>query len=576
MAIIKRGMWTLHSELELYNDAELEATDNLTKIIYIKPLDSYDLTYYRIEEEYIAEKVDGELNFIIRRNQYDVESGEISYSYEEYNYLYDGWTYDRGSEPARHRTFEEDTEVSEEFADWWFANALLEPTLTVDLRTVGLMPGTYNLTAQSNGEGKVSSPLSDTKEYTTDLEQLPTPTISIEDGSLIITNFGEADTILLYANNKPAKRFTSENDIYGEEVYFRLPMLILPRGTSTFYVQAHSKNYRSSEYSNVASWTPDEPNPITFKIPDNYTMITNPTEIGYGEIAIAEYQSPNPAYSEKFITLNNIEVDTGGELGGWGESATTPVPLMAFYNASGPAEVEIGTASIGTTLSYDLTKIYSATDHAYTFEKGTWSGELRSTNYTQSNTTAGVKLTFTLPRATDVKITYRRDGWYMYNSIQFSQIDSSAIYISHTPAPEETITYTNVPAGEHYIIVTHVTGSWQSTYNSGSVTLESMYAVYNYEEGVSDYMYPITWDIPEQYFDIRRCSTKILYPQTLYEGQISKDPNMPRMECEVTGADARFSCTLVGDDDWTTRPSISLTLSNATGPVHVVIREKEE
>jgi hypothetical protein len=175
---------------------------------------------------------------------------------------------------------------------------------------------------------------------------LPTPTISIEDGTLTITNFGEADTILLYANNKPAKRFTAENDIYGEEVSFRLPMLILPRGTSTFYVQAHSKNYRSSEYSNVASWTPDEPNPITFKVPDNYTIITNPTEVGYGEIVIAEYRKPNPAYKDVFVTLNNIEVDSGGEFGNFGfggleDQDIKPVELMALYNASGPAEMEI-------------------------------------------------------------------------------------------------------------------------------------------------------------------------------------------------------------------------------------------
>jgi hypothetical protein len=48
---------------------------------------------------------------------------------------------------------------------------------------------------------------------------------------------------------------------------------------------------------------------------------------------------------------------------------------------------------------------------------------------------------------------------------------------------------------------------------------------------------------------------------------------MSKFECEVTGAEYRFS-TYEGDE-WT-NPSISLTLSNATGPVHVVIREKEE
>jgi hypothetical protein len=72
MAIIKRGMWTLHSELELYNDAELETADNLTKILYAYPSEWYydDSETYRYDEEYVAEKIDGELNFIIRVSCY--------------------------------------------------------------------------------------------------------------------------------------------------------------------------------------------------------------------------------------------------------------------------------------------------------------------------------------------------------------------------------------------------------------------------------------------------------------------------------------------------------------------------
>lgn len=575
MAIIKRGMWTLKPELLLYNDAELEVTDNLTKILYIKsePNDPY----YRIDEEYVAEKVDGELNFIIRRIEYNIEFDEVSYSYEEYNYLYDGWTYDRGSEPARHRAFEEDAEVSEEFATWWFANALLEPTLTVDLRTIGLMPGTYTLTAQSNGEGKVSSPLSDTKEYTTDLEQLPTPVISIDDGTLTITNFGEADTIILYANNKPVRRFTSYYyDIEGDTVSFRLPRLILPEGNSTFYVQAHSKLHRSSEYSNTVIWAPTV-YAVNYIIPNGYRYILNPTSLHYGEVGIVRSAAPNPAYKTKFEYCTGCSYQAGGGLGGGDEvNDTLYAPLCyAIYNATGPVEFKLGT---DIELHYPTENIGSygnSSGYSYGF---TGTSSLVSNNVGDSYTTATVKLTFTLDKLATVAIQYYFSPKMITDTATFSKLDSTATYLTRKDgdgiAQSTRIIYPDVTPGTHTITVSYSKqsnyGTWASGWNYDKLTLYNL-EIFDALSEDSDLIHNLTWENENLLI-----KNTVALPWKILEGQsleislqyLTHTPE--QLDIEVIGADsARKANTYYTDRE-------TLTLSNATGPVHVVIREKEE
>ena len=570
MAIIKKGYWLLSRELVLYTDAEIEAADNIQKELFIRSVSEEenwngDPCLYRYGI-IVAEKIDGELNLRIYYDAYT--NGELDYAYDDYNYLDGGWYYDRGSQPAR-TWWCDDTEVDDNFYSWWTKNAYMRANAEVDLRTIGLDPGSYSLTAQADGAGKVTSPLSSTKDYTTDLEQLPTPVIEIEDGTLTITNYGEADTILVYANNKIVKRLVYDIDFYDDSgIFFRLPRLILPKGESTFYVIAQSKLYRSSERSNTATFAPTFYN-INFKVPEGYKRILNPTEICYGQIQNAAYRPPNPAY-QTAVTATNIATQTEF-LGGGGDSEGYN-RTIGLYNATDDAEVEVSTTSIGTIISFDPTKIYSETDHEENFFVDSF--DLISGNINSPNTTAGVKLTFSLPRQTDVEISYSRSGWYSYNSISFSKIDSEENQFTHSwPQSKATLTYTNVPAGEHYIIVTHKTGSWQSSLNWGYVTIESLKARYNYIEGESDYMYPITWDVSEDILPDKSRYETILFPQSLsFSNSFNDDFDVTKLECEVTGAEYTF--TPREADEWYP-PRFSLTLSNATGPVHVKITERE-
>jgi hypothetical protein len=268
--------------LSLYEDDEIAAADNITKELLVQETEEdYYGNHYLYRNIIVAEKIDGELNLRIYEELY--YDGEFDYSYDKYDCLNGGWFYDYGSPPARTWWFD-DTEVDDNFYSWWTKNAYRRANAEVDLRTIGLDPGSYSLTAQADGEGKVASPLSSTKDYTTDLEQLPTPTITIEDGTLNIQNYGEADTIIVYANDKVAKRLVYDIDFYDDSgISFRLPRLILPEGESEFSVIAHSKHYRSSERSNIVSWAPTFYN-VNFKVPDNYVRILNPTKICYGEI----------------------------------------------------------------------------------------------------------------------------------------------------------------------------------------------------------------------------------------------------------------------------------------------------
>ena len=199
MAIIKKGYWLLSRELVLYTDAEIEAVDNIQKELFVRSVSEEenwngDPCLYR-DGIIVAEKIDGELNLRIYYAAYT--NGELDYTYDDYNYLDGGWFYDCGSQPAR-TWWCDDTEVDDNFYSWWTKNAYMRANAEIDLRTIGLVPGSYSLTAQADGEGKVASPLSSTKEYTSNLEQLPTPVIEIEDGTLTITNYGEGEW--MYSN----------------------------------------------------------------------------------------------------------------------------------------------------------------------------------------------------------------------------------------------------------------------------------------------------------------------------------------------------------------------------------------
>ena len=573
MAIIKEGFWLISRDLSLYEDDEIAAADNVKKELFVQETEEdYYGNHYLYRNIIAAEKIDGELNLRIYEELY--YDGEFDYNYDQYDYLNGGWFYNYGSQPAR-TWWCDDTEVDDNFYSWWTKNAYMRANAEVDLRTIGLDPGSYSLTAQADGEGKVASPLSSTKDYTTDLEQLPTPVIEIEDGTLTITNYGEADTIIVYANDKVAKRLVYDIDFYDDSgIYFRLPRLILPEGESVFSVVAHSKHYRSSERSNVVSWAPTFYN-VNFKVPDNYVRILNPTKICYGEIQNVAYRPPNPAYHSS-ISATNIEMQTEF-LGGGGDYDHQ---IIGIYNATDDAEVEVVNTGIWTSVSYKASK---PAGYDYGFTQGYWDsthgGGLYATNSSRLNTVAGVKLTFTIERETDIVLIYENAG-IPKASVTFSSLDEAG-EINYTSAATNdpdvhytstTLTYKNVPPGEHYIIATSSpSSSWGSV--DGALIIKSCGARYDYIEGESDYMYPITWEVSEDILPIRKRYECIVFPQSLsFSHNLSNDFDISKLECEVTGAEYTF--TPREADEWYP-PRFSLNLSNATGPVHVKITERE-
>lgn len=565
MAIIKEGFWLISRDLSLYEDDEIAAADNIKKELFVQETEEdYYGNHYLYRDIIAAEKIDGELNLRIYEEVY--YDGEFDYSYDDYDYLNGGWFYDRGSQPARTRWCD-DTEVDDTFYSWWTKNAYMRANAEVDLRTIGLDPGSYSLTAQADGEGKVASPLSSTKDYTTDLEQLPTPTITIEDGTLNIQNYGEADTIIVYANDKVAKRLVYDIDFYDDSgIFFRLPRLILPEGESAFSVVAHSKHYRSSERSNVVSWAPTFYN-VNFKVPDNYVRILNPTKICYGEIQNVAYRPPNPAYHSS-VSATNIEMQT--EFIGGGSDYDHQI--IGIYNATDDAEIEVVNTGIWDTTSWDLRSIYSIPDeyeYGFAYSYGSKSG-LRAGNYSSYQTTAGVKLKFTILRTNDVKLTYIIDG---RAAVTFSTIDEAGEigYTSSTASDATTLTYKNVPPGEHYIIATS-SPSYYWGITEGALVIQSLSTTYTYEEG-GDYMYPLTWDVSENILPDKKRYEYIVSPQSLsFSNNLPYDFDLSKLECEVTGAEYTF--TPREADEWYP-PRFSLTLSNATGPVHVKITERE-
>lgn len=89
----------------------------------------------------------------------NANNGEVS----AYLYNTNSWN------PASYKTitFTEEQEVSDEFYNWFTANANpYVPPITFDLSTLGLTTGTHSITVKARGTGYIASPASNAVEYT--------------------------------------------------------------------------------------------------------------------------------------------------------------------------------------------------------------------------------------------------------------------------------------------------------------------------------------------------------------------------------------------------------------------------